>query len=162
MSQRVKEPTSRRKGKPGIAKTSPHRPIAPSPRLSGSPARETKAGRVVSRRIEPKLLTPGPGAWVVLYLHSPREKQFGCLLQMDGAGVWIRGIELGAFEDWAREVASGGVGHLGLSTLFVPYLRVEKVILDERTGPVPSMAERFQSIAGKSLEDHMNEGAGSR
>lgn len=98
----------------------------------------------------------GPSAgspkWVVLYLHSPREKHWGRLLQMDAAGLWLRGIELASFDAWARQVASSEQGHLGPSTFFVPHLRVEKVVLDERVGPVPSMWERFESMAGQSPE----------
>jgi hypothetical protein len=70
---------------------------------------------------------------------------------MDAAGLWLKGIELESFDAWAREQASGEPGHMGLTTFFVPYLRVDKVTLDERVGSVPSLKERFQAITGKSL-----------
>lgn len=94
----------------------------------------------------------GSPTWVVLYLHSPREKHWGILLQMDAAGLWLRGIELASFDAWARQVASSEQGHLGPSTFFVAHLRVEKVVLDERVGPVPSLRERFETMAGRSPE----------
>ena len=67
-------------------------------------------------------------------------------------GLWLRGIELDSFDAWAREQASAEVGHMGLSTFFVPHLRVDKVVLDERVGPVPSLSERFETITGRPVE----------
>jgi hypothetical protein len=104
----------------------------------------------------------GIGHNVVVYLHNPREKHWGLLMKMDAAGLWLRGIELESFEAWARQQISEEPAHLGLSTFFVPFLRVEKVVVDERTGPVPSMRERFEAITGRSLEECMNAEAGSR
>jgi hypothetical protein len=88
---------------------------------------------------------------VVLYLHSPREKHWGRLLKMDAAGLWLRGIELNSFDSWARDLVGDEQAQMGLSTFFVPYLRVEKVVLDERTGAVPSLSERFESIVGRPV-----------
>lgn len=115
-------------------------PNSPAPQLSSSPAPSERGPHA------------GAGRCVVLYLHSPREKHWGLLMKMDAAGLWLRGIELDSFEAWARQQISGGPAHLGLSTFFVPFLRVEKVVEDERTGPVPSMRERFEAITGRSLD----------
>ncbi len=115
-------------------------PPTPAPQLPSSPARSDRERPI------------GPGEYVVLYLHSPREKHLGLLMKMDAAGLWLRGIELDSFEAWARQQISEEPAHLGLSTFFVPFLRVEKVVMDERTGPVPSMRERFESITGRSLD----------
>ena len=123
-------------------------------RLPSSPA--LRLGPIGSDRVGPRRHV------VVLYLHSPREKHWGLLMKMDAAGLWLRGIELDSFEAWARQQTSEEPAHLGLSTFFVPFLRVEKVVLDERTGPVPSMRERFEAITGKSLGECMNAEAGSR
>lgn len=115
--------------------------VSPAPRLSGPPARVDQERRV------------GAGEYVVLYLHAPREKHWGRLLSMDAAGLWLRGIELDSFEAWARQQLSEEPAHLGLSTFFVPFLRVEKMVVDERTGPVPSMRERFETITGRDLDE---------
>ena len=125
----------------------PREAHSPAPRLPGSPVRP--GGKPAA----------GTGICVVLYLHSPREKHWGILLQLDGAGIWLRGIELDSFDAWAREQASPEVGHMGLSTFFVPHIRVEKVVLDERVGPVPSMAERFETITGRPLAAFLKEEA---
>jgi hypothetical protein len=69
---------------------------------------------------------------------------------MDTAGLWLRGIELESFDAWAREQILDEPGHMGLTTFFVPYLRVDKVTLDERVGPVPSLKERFEAIVGRA------------
>jgi hypothetical protein len=92
---------------------------------------------------------------VVVYLRDPREKSWGILLKADAAGLWIRGIELDSFESWAREVARGEAGALGLSTVFVPLGRVEKLVVDERLGPVPSFAERFERVTGRRAADFL-------
>jgi hypothetical protein len=115
---------------------------------------ESKGKSSRKRPVGPSL---GAGTCIVAYLREPREKAWGFLLRMEPSGVWIRGIELGSFEDWARGQASGADGTLGLSTFFVPFLRVEKLVVDERMGPVPSMAERFEAITGKRVESVLAE-----
>jgi hypothetical protein len=125
-------------GRPARLKS---RASAPAHPLSRSPVRSER---------EPPF---GPGRCVVLYLHSPREKHWGFLLQMDLAGLWLRGIELESFDAWAREQASNEPGHMGLTTFFVPFLRVDKVVLDERVGPVPSLKERFETITGRPVDE---------
>lgn len=106
----------------------------------------------------PESVSPaGTGECVVLYLHTPREKHWGTLLSMDHAGLWLKGIELESFESWAREQASDEPGHMGLTTFFVPFLRVDKVVLDERVGAVPSFRERFEAIVGRSPDGFIKE-----
>lgn len=83
------------------------------------------------------------------YLREPREQSWGFLLKLDGAGAWLRGIELDSFEAWTRQVARGEPGFLSPSTFFVPLHRVEKLVADLPSGPVPSLSDRFQQITGK-------------
>ncbi|MCX7830378.1 MAG: hypothetical protein N2445_04900, partial [Acidobacteria bacterium] len=45
------------------------------------------------------------GEVVVLYLKEPREKMWGILLEIGSSGVWFRGLELNAFEDFASQEA---------------------------------------------------------
>ncbi len=92
--------------------------------------------------------SPKPGCAVIAHLREPREKLWGFLLGMDGSGAWFRGIDLGSFEDWARQEASGKETGMGLSTIFVPFLRVEKLVLDEGTAGAASLSQRFEAIAG--------------
>jgi hypothetical protein len=93
-----------------------------------------------------------PGAPVLVYLHSPREKVFGVLLSLDPAGVALRGIELGAFEDWLRQEARGEEG-LGPVTVFYPMNRVERVERDETLGALEGFAARFRRETGRSVAE---------
>ena len=99
----------------------------------------------------------GTGATAVIYLREPREQCIGRLLKFETAGVWLRGIELESMDAWAREVARGESAGLGLHSIFVPFQRVQKIVADERTGPIPSFAERFESIADRPLKDLLDE-----
>ncbi len=92
----------------------------------------------------------GQGMVVVVYLRDPKEKNWGLLLRMEPYGLWLKGIALASVEDWARELAADGPNTMGLSTFFLPFLRVEKIVADERTGAVPSLSERFEAITGRS------------
>jgi len=96
--------------------------------------------------------SPGlePGIPILLYLHSPREKVFGVLVSLQPAGITVRGIELGAFEDWLRQETRGEKG-LGLVTLFYPMNRVERLERDETVGGLEGIADRFQRETGRSV-----------
>ncbi len=112
---------------------------------AGTPRRKVPASRAAT--------LAGEGSYVVAYLRDPREKVWGLLLRMEAAGFWIRGIELNAFEDWAREARGTASPSMGLSTTFLPFLRVEKIVADERTGSMPSLAERFEVLAGRPVAE---------
>lgn len=94
-----------------------------------------------------------PGAAVVLYLHSPKEKFWGFLVSTMAAGVVVRGLDLPAFEDWMRQEARGEEPQLGPSTIFYPMTRVERMEKDETIGPIPSYCDRFRREVGRTVED---------
>jgi hypothetical protein len=94
---------------------------------------------------------------VVAYLREPREQSWGLLLKLDGSGAWLRGIELGSFEAWVRQVAKGEAGFLGLSTFFVPLHRVEKLVADLPSGPVPSLAGRLEQVTGRPAGEFLTD-----
>ena len=100
-----------------------------------------------------KFAQPGPGQFIVAHLRDPREKIWGMLLAMDAAGAWIRGIDVRSFGDWARDSRDGSPDTMGPSTVFFPYLRVDKLVLDEPVGGTPSMVQDFERISGKSLSE---------
>lgn len=91
-----------------------------------------------------------PGAPVLVYLHTPRERIFGVLLALQPAGIAVRGIDLAAFEDFVRQEARGDVG-LGLVTLFYPMGRIERMERDESVGGLEGIADRFQRETGRSI-----------
>jgi len=88
------------------------------------------------------------GTLVLVHLIGPKEKYWGVLLSLGPAGVTLRGLELDLFDDWARQQRPGAEAELGVSTLFVPLHRVEKLFEDSRVGSVASYAERFYEIVG--------------
>lgn len=92
------------------------------------------------------------GAAVLVVLHSPREKCWGVLDEINAAGVFLRGLDLNAFDDWTRAVA-GGEPSVGLSDLFYPMWRVERLSRDERAGEIPSLVEQFEARTGRSLQE---------
>ena len=89
------------------------------------------------------------GSLVVVYLQSPKEKVWGVLLETQGSGVVVRGLDLAVFEDWMRQEARGVETLIGPTTLFYPMHRVERVELDETVGPVVAFGERFAGEVGR-------------
>lgn len=90
------------------------------------------------------------GQAVLVVLHSPREKVFGVLDEIGAAGVSLRGIELGAFEDWMRALMNDEP-FIGFASGFFPMWRVERVTLDEDAAGVPSLTEQFTARTGRSI-----------
>jgi len=91
------------------------------------------------------------GDAVILYLQAPKEKVWGLLLQIHAAGVVVRCIELRAFEDWMRQEARGDEPYLGLTTIFYPMNRVERMERDESLGPLASYSARFEREVGRTV-----------
>ena len=96
----------------------------------------------------------GAGAVVIVHLTNPTEKFWGVLEALQPAGVILRGINIGSFDDWvtqaARREAQGG---LGLVTMFVPLFRVERIFLDEQVGEVESYRQRFERRTGRTVAE---------
>jgi hypothetical protein len=90
---------------------------------------------------------------VIVYLQLPKEKVWGLLVSLGTAGVVVRCIDLTAFDDWMRQEARGDEPYLGLSTVFYPMNRVERMERDETLGPVISYADRFAREVGRSVRE---------
>jgi len=98
---------------------------------------------------------PGPGSLVLAFLHSPKERLWAVLQGYDAAGVWLEGIDVQSFDDWARQIGRGQEPSLGLSLIFYPLLRVEKLLLDRSAPGQPSCAERFRVLVGTDVEEYL-------
>jgi len=98
-----------------------------------------------------------PHSIVVVSLHSPKERLWGELVDISSAGVTVRGIDLGSFDDFVSQVLHPDGDRIGLPTLFFPMLRIERIALDEARGSIPSMAEMFEKKVGRSLEDYLRQ-----
>lgn len=90
-----------------------------------------------------------PGDAVILVLHTPREKLFGLLSEISPAGLFVRAIDLGYFDDWCRSIADGEQ-YLPMSDYFLPMWRLERMVRDEGS---PTMAEQFAERTGKKLDE---------
>jgi hypothetical protein len=98
-----------------------------------------------------------PGALVIVHLINPTEKFWGILQDLGVAGVTLRGINVSSFDDWMAQAARRDQT-LGLSTMFVPLFRVERVFLDEAVGEVESYRQRFARRVGIAVERYLGLG----
>ena len=96
-----------------------------------------------------------PGAIVIVHLINPTEKFFGVLQDLAVVGISFRGINLNSFDDWMAQAARPGDQTLGLSTMFVPLFRVERIFLDEAVGEVESYRQRFLKRVGIDVEKYL-------
>lgn len=92
---------------------------------------------------------------VILNLQSPKERIFGRLLDISTSGVTIRGIDLVAFDDWTNHLVHDNNTGLHPATSFFPLNRVERIILDESLGEIPSLSETFLLKVGAAVETYL-------
>ncbi len=88
------------------------------------------------------------GAMVLVTLNSPREKFWGAMLELTPAGLSVRGIDLNSFDDFAGLIRNGEAAVAG--AVFFPMHRVERIELDLRQGPLPSLSDRFFAKTGRA------------
>ena len=96
-----------------------------------------------------------PGTPVLIVLHTPREKCWGILDEINAAGVFLRGLDLNAFDEWIRSVIHNEP-FIGLGSMFFPMWRVERVAKDESVDGVKSLCEQAEQRTGLSLEELIN------
>lgn len=96
-----------------------------------------------------------PHSIVLVSLHTPKEKLWGELIQLQVAGVTLRGIDLNSFDDFVRQVIEPDGARVGLPTVFLPMQRIERVALDEPTGSIPSLSAMFEKRVGRSIHDYL-------
>jgi hypothetical protein len=92
---------------------------------------------------------------VILNLLSPKERFFGRLIDLTTAGATVRGIDLNAFEDWMINVRDKEETGVRPTTIFFPLHRVEKILLDEGIGVIPSLADTFLTKVGTTVADEL-------
>ena len=91
------------------------------------------------------------GEPIVVVLHTPREKCWGILDEITAAGVFLRGLDLNAFDDWLSAVVHEEP-FIGFGSLFFPMWRVERISKDEASGGVPSLCEEVERRTGQTIE----------
>jgi hypothetical protein len=120
-----------------------------TPARSSAPARRPRVDTATAW----EALSLSAGDAVILYLQVPKEKVWGLLVSLGTAGVVVRCIDLAAFDDWMRQEARQDEPYLGLSTVFYPMNRVERMERDQTTGPVISYSDRFAREVGRSVRE---------
>jgi hypothetical protein len=94
------------------------------------------------------------GSAVIVYLHSPREKLWGLIRELTAAGVFLRGIDLNTFDDWVQMIIRGE-RNIGLTQVFFPMWRVERIAMDETIDDIPSMSDQFYNRVGMTVEEYL-------
>jgi hypothetical protein len=92
------------------------------------------------------------GTAIVLVLHTPREKCWGLLDEISSAGVFLRGLDLNAFDDWVSAIIHQEP-FVGFGDLFFPMWRVERILRDEASGGVPSLCDQVERRTGRTIEE---------
>ncbi len=92
------------------------------------------------------------GAMVILVLHSPREKCWGMLDEITQAGVFLRGLDLNAFDSWVHAVVHDEP-FIGLGDLFFSMWRVERISKDEAAGEMPSLSQQVERRTGRAVAE---------
>lgn len=98
------------------------------------------------------------GSIVLIHLINPTEKFWGVLEELAVAGVTFRGIGVDSFDDWVAQASRSEPASLGLSTMFVPLFRIERIFLDERVGQVESYGQRFERRVGVPVAQYLGLG----
>jgi hypothetical protein len=93
-----------------------------------------------------------PNEIVIAVLQNPREKVIGVLHEINASGVFVRGIDLNAFEDFTQAIVRSEQ-FFGMSDCFFPMWRIERITKDESSMDLPSMQEQFTRRTGLKLED---------
>src|ERR1700684_3279877 len=96
-----------------------------------------------------------PNSIVIVSLHTPKEKIWGELMELQEAGITVRGIDLNSYDDFILQVLDPEGERIGLPTLFFPMQRVERIALDEPSGSIPSFSDIFERKVGRSLKDYL-------
>ncbi len=92
------------------------------------------------------------GQSVIVILQNPREKIVGIFEEIGQSGLFVRGVDLNYFDDWARSIAENEQ-YLPMQDYFFPMWRVERMTRDESTAEMPSFAEQFERKTGIALAD---------
>lgn len=92
---------------------------------------------------------------VIVSLVSPKEKIWGQILLLESKGLTVRGIELEAFDDFIRQVVQQEETAVGVNTVFFPMHRLERIMLDEPCGSIPSLSQRFAAKVGMTIQEYL-------
>lgn len=92
------------------------------------------------------------GETVIVILQNPREKIFGILNEISPAGIYLRGIDLNYFDDWASAIKNNEP-YLPMHDGFYPMWRVERLSRDEDPFGAHSLESQFEMKTGLKISD---------
>ena len=92
---------------------------------------------------------------VIVNLQAPHERFFGRLMDIAPYGITVRGIDLNAFGDWMDHITHREESGVQPTTVFYPIHRIEKIILDEGIGAIPSLSDTFLTKIGSAVSDYL-------
>lgn len=79
------------------------------------------------------------------------ERNVGILDEISSAGVFLRGLDLNAFDGWVSAIIHQEP-FVGFGDLFFPMWRVERISKDEASGGVPSLCEQVERRTGQTIK----------
>jgi hypothetical protein len=94
-------------------------------------------------------------SFVIVSLATPKEKIWGQLIELNAAGVTLRGMDLGSFDDFLRQILAREESTVGPTLVFYPMHRVERIARDEASGSIPSLADRFREKVGLTIQEYL-------
>jgi hypothetical protein len=94
------------------------------------------------------------GSFVIITLQNPKEKFWGMLLELRDAGITLLGLDLNSFEDWTRMIVGNG-RNIGMTAMFLPMWRVERVSLDQTVDDLLSLEAQFELRVGMSPRQYL-------
>lgn len=94
---------------------------------------------------------------VIINLQGPKERFFGRLIEISTSGVTVRGVDLSALDDWMNHIVGHEETGVHPTTIFFPLYRVEKIMLDEAVGEIPSLSDAFLTKVGSPVEEFLEQ-----
>jgi hypothetical protein len=94
------------------------------------------------------------GSFIIIALQNPKEKFWGMMLELRDAGITLLGLDLNSFEDWTRMIVSNG-RNIGMTEMFLPMWRVERVSLDQTVDDLLSLEAQFELRVGMSPRQYL-------
>lgn len=93
-----------------------------------------------------------PGDFVNIYLIDPIEKIWGRLVQIDTAGIVVRGIDVKWIESF-RYQCNKTEQEVFPQTSFWPMRRVQRIDMDEAMSGIPSVIDSIIRSTGMSADE---------
>ena len=94
------------------------------------------------------------GSFIIINLQSPKEKFWGMLIELNQAGVTMLGLDLNTFEDWTRMIVGNG-RNIGMTAMFLPMWRVERISLDQTVDDLLSLQAQFELRVGMPVRQYL-------